>query len=90
MQAKTFSEKTDISRGTAEFKHFVQCIYGHTSNSNVKEVSGSQVLKKDTVCRRSLKVEGDVGAAFSSEGGKVEIGGRATEGGCVPEVPFKK
>lgn len=62
----------------------------HTSEFNVKEVGGSQVLQKDTMCGRSLKVEGDVSAGFSSEGREVEVGGRAAEGCCVPVVPFRK
>lgn len=56
----------------------------------MKEVGGSQVLKKDSMSGRSLKVKGDVGTGFSSEGREVEVGGRAGEGRCVPEVPFRK
>lgn len=64
--------------------------YKQTSEFNVKDFSGSQVFKKDTMCRRSFKIEGDVGTAFASDGRKVKIGGRAAEGCCAPEVPFRK
>lgn len=62
----------------------------HTSEFNVKEVSGAQVLQKDSMSGGSLKVERDVSAGFSSEGREVEVGGRAGEGCCVPVVPFRK
>ncbi len=62
----------------------------HTSEFNVQEVSGSQVLQKDSISGGSLKVEGDVSAGFSSEGREVEVGGRAGERRCVPVVPFRK
>lgn len=56
----------------------------------MKEVSGSQVLQKDSMSGGSLKVEGDVSAGFTSEGREMEVGGRASEGCCVPVVPFRK
>lgn len=37
-----------------------------------------------------LKVEGDVGAAFTAKGLEVQRGGGADEGGSVPEVSFRK
>lgn len=56
----------------------------------MKEVSGSQVLQKDTVSGRSLKVEGDVSAGFSSEGREMQVGGGASEGRCIPEGPLRQ
>lgn len=59
-----------------------------TFKFNVKEVCGSQALKKDTVCGRGLKIKGNVTAALSSVEMKVKEGGRTTEGRCVPVVTF--
>lgn len=51
----------------------MQCTHRHTSEFNVKEVCGSQVLQKDPMSGGCLEVEGDVGAGFFSEGGEVEV-----------------
>lgn len=48
-----------------------------------------QALQEDAVRGRGLEVEGDVTADVSSVEREVEVGGGATEGRCVPVVPFK-
>lgn len=56
----------------------------------MKEVGRSRALQKDSVSGGGLKVEGDVGAGFSSDGREVEGGRWAREGCAIPVFPFKR